>query len=357
MKNAKWKVPAKVALCAVALIAAYMYGRHNAGVKNEIKNEITNKSDASVSADANKLAKPTPTAITEKSASANEQRPRTTVATKLPREAGDSTDNDAIPAETSDEATIENRGNEKEEVAAVLAKNKLHGTPEEKKALLKALVEFRKTLDSANASDTVELPASLEAYWPDNGVADDADNPEDDTFINTMRIMTAALEDEDVGVRDAAFDAMFDLPAQMSDILAMQIVTGDDDAMKDALLKAAAQGSTESSVAFLMHALDADNDAIKGKATEALKAIFSETFKSSDEAFEWWESHSSLYVFGDNGISLAPASDGEAKDNDGGMVMSDAPVVEGDEGMIKKSDAGLAQAASAPDNGGVEVLK
>ena len=95
---------------------------------------------------------------------------------------------------------------------------------------------------------------------------------------------------------------MFKIPEAERSVLSLQILGGEDDALKEGLLEIAGNATDEFSLTLLMQALDDENGTIKDKAATRLGELLSETFSTSDEALEWWEENHENYEFTDQGV-------------------------------------------------------
>ena len=188
------------------------------------------------------------------------------------------------------------------------------GSVAQKVSALVSLVDYRTSQTAPGKTKTI--PPALAPYWgndTENGDGDESSeeqeegwendvDPEGEEFRNTVNLLTLALEDTSSDVRDAAFDAMFKIPEAERSVLSLQILGGEDDALKEGLLEIAGNATDEFSLTLLMQALDDENGTIKDKAATRLGELLSETFSTSDEALEWWEENHENYEFTDQGV-------------------------------------------------------
>lgn len=179
-----------------------------------------------------------------------------------------------------------------------LAPIRLKGTDEEKISTIRRL-SARSRRRASEAGGSASAPRAAAEAGADDVV-------EGDDFRNDVNTMTAALDDDSPDVRDAAFEALLELPDAEREVLSLQIIGGDDPVLKDQLLDTAAAGTDEFSVTLLMQALDDEDAAVRGKAAGRLRTFFSVDFPSTEAAMEWWESQSHRFTFGENGPEPLP---------------------------------------------------
>ena len=202
----------------------------------------------------------------------------------------------------------------------------LTGTSETKIGAMKALSRFR------SGNGTAAVPPELSGLWGETGDAgaggadngaddgedpedDSAEDPEDETFRKTVNLVTAALDDGDPSVREAAFETMTTLPDPEWQVLSLQIMSGDDDALKTRLIDFAKEGRDAFAVTLLMQGLDSDSPGIRAAAGDGLSSLFGLEFESTDAALDWWEENSSNYEFGEGGMTLVgPKDPGDGSD-------------------------------------------
>ncbi len=206
----------------------------------------------------------------------------------------------------------------------------LPGTDAEKIAALQSLAGFRR---SQSANGQAPIPDELKAYLEnarlsdadmetaeagDTGPGTEGDPPndgsdgageggEDDGFRDTVNLLTQALQDRSPDVRDAAFEAVLDLPDEERNLLSLQILGNDDDFLKSELVKSASSAKDEFSVSVLMQALDDGGEGVSGIAAKRLEELFGRTFETTADAMDWWEANRNNYEF--------PGSDMEPLDS------------------------------------------
>lgn len=104
-----------------------------------------------------------------------------------------------------------------------------------------------------------------------------------------MNVMTTCLTDTDASVRSAALETALSLPAEERDALSLQILGNDDVSLKLSLLSTSSDPKLESNVMLNFHGLDSEDQTVRQLASDNLVSMLGTTFKTSEEAFEWWE--------------------------------------------------------------------
>lgn len=192
-------------------------------------------------------------------------------------------------------------------VQSIVAKKWRGKNTDQKQQALKSLVFKikKKPEDSEDKTTTFSVPDELrdiwfeteEEEWSDGGIGDDEDfsslTPED--ISNAINIMTAALEDEDAIIRDAAFSALLDMPREAYELLSQLLLTEDDEVLKLQLIEHIETKNDDFSVMLLMQALDDEAISVQEKASHRLSAMFNLDFSSSQAAYDWWEQNHPLY--------------------------------------------------------------
>lgn len=159
-----------------------------------------------------------------------------------------------------------------------------NGSPAEKKAALFAV--------GAAYGRSNEAPDPIDEG---GGVAADSSaqaSTESEAALthDIVQTVQTGLEDGSPDIRLAAYESAMMLKEEEMGILTMQMLSSDaDPALSRALVADTSGSKDESSLKISMTALDSGDAETRAAAAENLQGMLGQSFKSSEEAFSWWE--------------------------------------------------------------------
>lgn len=110
---------------------------------------------------------------------------------------------------------------------------------------------------------------------------------EDRQSQEIVGVVSSGLTDANSDVKSMAFSAMRSLPFEESGVLASQILTGDDTAMKVDLMKDLAQSSNPADIRMSVMGMGNPDQEVRSLAAANLKAVSGQDFASEEQAAEW----------------------------------------------------------------------
>jgi hypothetical protein len=202
-----------------------------------------------------------------------------------------------------------------------------HGNVEQRKNALYALAL---SFGSGSSKKRAYYSKDIDAEWTDRDdlgvIADGRGEPDNAAELSAqishdiVCTVEDGLSDEDADVKQVAFDAMLSLEEEERGVLAQQVLSGEDAAMKLQLISSISGSKDHQDVMLSIAALESDDPALRDLAKNNVKMATGQDFATQDEALDWLESHtesairtaeSNLATEGELLESSSVSSDGE----------------------------------------------
>lgn len=129
--------------------------------------------------------------------------------------------------------------------------------------------------------------AALESQAAQNDTSREDEAMKTKLLVETV---SSGLQDTDPEVRDAAFETMFSVPDEERGVLAAQILSGDNQPLKEKLLSAIKGSDDPTDIKINLQAMSGDDQGMRQSASDNIEKISGQRFETAEDAAQWLNS-------------------------------------------------------------------